>query len=401
MKCRGCDNDTEKCKCEELVTAFSDSNRYLNEMGLLDRIAGYTLTTLIQHRINSHVQDKCKGTFDVSHIQSLERVYYCDSHSDIVFFFKSISFKLLQWLNSVVLNWLTRIYNRGSLSVTETDEKITLAVKNFQIKLNFYLYEVYANTIIDQFFNIIVDFPESQPAIEDLKVCLDKLDLRNHLIKSLKNALETRLLHPGVDTSDILTGYVTAIKAIRHLDNNGILLQTVTEPIKDYLRRRTDTVRCVVTALTEEGPTELAEELAKSEAQKAEEIAAAKDEMSHWEEWCPDPVDIDLAKTSRNNRPADIISMVVDIYGSKELFVNEYRSLLAERLLLQMDFNAEKEIRNLELLKLRFGETLLHSCEVMLKDISDSKRINYHIHTDNNYNEGLWANYISTSLCIQ
>ena len=72
--------------------------------------------------------------------------------------------------------------------------------------------------------------------------------------------------------------------------------------------------------------------------------------------------------------------MVVDIYGSKELFVNEYRTLLADRLLAQLDFNPEKEIRNLELLKLRFGESLLHTCEVMLKDISDSKRINAHIH---------------------
>lgn len=74
--------------------------------------------------------------------------------------------------------------------------------------------------------------------------------------------------------------------------------------------------------------------------------------------------------------------MVVDIYGSKEIFVKEYRSLLADRLLTQLDFSPEKEIRNLELLKLRFDETLLHTCEVMLKDISDSKRINAHIQND-------------------
>lgn len=76
--------------------------------------------------------------------------------------------------------------------------------------------------------------------------------------------------------------------------------------------------------------------------------------------------------------------MVVDIYGSKEIFVNEYRTLLADRLLNQLDFSPEKEIRNLELLKLRFDESLLHTCEVMLKDISDSKRINAHIHNDAN-----------------
>lgn len=78
--------------------------------------------------------------------------------------------------------------------------------------------------------------------------------------------------------------------------------------------------------------------------------------------------------------------MVVDIYGSKEIFVNEYRTLLADRLLSQLDFSPEKEIRNLELLKLRFGESLLHTCGVMLKDISDSKRINTHIRNDNELN---------------
>ena len=67
--------------------------------------------------------------------------------------------------------------------------------------------------------------------------------------------------------------------------------------------------------------------------------------------------------------------MLVNIYGSKELFVNEYRSLLSNRLLSQFSYDTEKEIRNLELLKLRFGEAPLHQCEVMLKDIGDSKRI--------------------------
>ena len=85
------------------------------------------------------------------------------------------------------------------------------------------------------------------------------------------------------------------------------------------------------------------------------------------------------AKTSPSRRSSDIISMLVNIYGSKELFVNEYRTLLADRILSQFNYDTEKEIRYLELLKLRFGETQLHYCEVMLKDVADSKRINQHI----------------------
>ena len=85
----------------------------------------------------------------------------------------------------------------------------------------------------------------------------------------------------------------------------------------------------------------------------------------------PDPVDADPTKLSHpRKRSSDIISMLVNIYGSKELFVNEYRTLLSNRILSYPGtYDPEREIRNLELLKLRFGEAPLHQCEVMLKGI--------------------------------
>ena len=75
--------------------------------------------------------------------------------------------------------------------------------------------------------------------------------------------------------------------------------------------------------------------------------------------------------------------MLVNIYGSKELFVNEYRTLLADRILTHFNYGIERELRYLELLKLRFGETQLHYSEVMLKDVADSKRINSRIAEEN------------------
>lgn len=74
--------------------------------------------------------------------------------------------------------------------------------------------------------------------------------------------------------------------------------------------------------------------------------------------------------------------MLVNVYGSRELFVNEYRTLLADRLLTSLTCDTEREIRYLELLKLRFGDAQLHYCEVMLKDIVDSKRITQNIKQD-------------------
>jgi len=64
------------------------------------------------------------------------------------------------------------------------------------------------------------------------------------------------------------------------------------------------------------------------------------------------------ADAGQSKRASDIISMLVSVYGSKELFVNEYRILLADRLLSQFNYNTDKEIRYLELLKRRYFCTL-------------------------------------------
>lgn len=179
------------------------------------------------------------------------------------------------------------------------------------------MYQTYAENIIEQFFNIIIgmtlakkaersyskfgsllflstDFPDSMPAVHDLKKCLGKLDLKAKLVRSLKESLEKRLLHPGVNTTDILTGYVAAIKTIRALDSSGVLLEAITEPVKQYMHSRQDTVRCVATALTHDGPTDLAEELAASE--NFVEDTNNNDQMANWETWNPDPIDVSTCK---------------------------------------------------------------------------------------------------------
>lgn len=40
--------------------------------------------------------------------------------------------------------------------------------------------------------------------------------------------------------------------------------------------------------------------------------------------------------------------MLVNIYGSKDLFVSEYRTLLADRILSSFNYDTEKEVRTLK-----------------------------------------------------
>lgn len=61
-----------------------------------------------------------------------------------------------QWLDTVVLNWLTRIYNQGSLKIDAHNARVKDVLKEFRVKLEYYLYETYAHIIIDQFFTVII-----------------------------------------------------------------------------------------------------------------------------------------------------------------------------------------------------------------------------------------------------
>jgi len=343
LTCGGCGNPTEVCLCHTITMAFQLTITRMGEMGLVERMADQVVLEIVQDKITSHVQETCKGSFDCSYLASLE-----------------------DWLDMVVVAWLKEAL-MGGIS---------------RKKLLEHLYNTYTKARIEQLFNIIIEFPDSQPALEDLRDCLVHTDLRSHLTSSLKQVLDAKLLHPGVNTADILTAYIAAIRALRVLDSSGVVLELVTEDVRKYLKTREDTVRCIVQSLIDDSATELTEELQKTEGLHLEHSFHAPDDLEcldDWEQWQPDPVDAPTKHRAR--RSADIISMLVNIYGSKELFVNEYRSLLSNRLLAHCSYDTDKEIRYLELLKLRFGEVPLHQCEVMLKDIGDSKRMNGLLHT--------------------
>ncbi|XP_011505513.1 PREDICTED: anaphase-promoting complex subunit 2 [Ceratosolen solmsi marchali] len=382
--CEGCKQEQSNCQCQIIVDVFHETNKKLIQLGLLERLVGSILTSLIHIRIESHVHRVCNRTFDSSQLEPLE----C-------------------WLETVVMNWLIRIYSGGSSRSMSLDYKVRNAINTFKQKLSYFLYETYTRERIDQLFNIVIEYPDSRAAVDDLRICLERTDLRKYLIRTLQEALKTRLLHPGVSTPDILTAYIAAIKALRQLDPTGMLLETITEPIKVYLRRREDTVRCVVSGLLDESSTsDLADELARGGESIQLDVdggASPQEDKEDWENWQPDPVDADptefMSTTRGRRRVSDIISMLVNVYGSQDLFVNEYRTLLADRLLSQLNYQTDREIRHLELLKRRFGEHQLHHCEVMIKDIYDSKRIDGNVQLDKKYNSEK-ANFSTSALIL-
>jgi anaphase-promoting complex subunit 2 len=235
---------------------------------------------------------------------------------------------------------------------------------------------------------VVADYPDSNTAVEELRIVLETTKMQNDLGRVLCQSLDRRLNHPGANTSQIIDVYIATIKVLRVIDPSDRLLAVVAEPVRSYLRGRHDTVRCIITSLTNaDVGGDLYEELRRQDAKPLENVTVDSDDEE-------EPPDFDWQPPPSINKPrgtfleggvrgssgdSDILAMLVSIYGSKELFVNEYRLMLADKLLANLDYNTDKEVHTLELLKLRFGEMSLRNCEVMIKDMDDSKRANANI----------------------
>ncbi|XP_078479847.1 LOW QUALITY PROTEIN: anaphase-promoting complex subunit 2 [Lampetra planeri] len=372
LRCPGCAVERAACCCRQLLDNFHRANRILQRLSLLERVGAEAVTAILQLTTEQHIARHCRGEYEQPFLAQLE-----------------------QWLEFRALRWLRMVFHGegdGGRAVSDEDSgggggggggvTVQAALVRWRTRLQYFLYQAFAAVRISELFNIIRDYPESQHALQELQVCLKKTNQKGQLVASLKTALETRLLHPGVNTDDIITLYISAIRALTQLDPTGVTLDVVCQPVRKYLRSREDTVRKIVAGLTDDvdGPSELAGELTRAEPVELEHSLGSDDDGDEPEDWSPPPCDAaHSVKSGLGRRSFDIISLLVSIYGSKEVFINEYHTLLADRILHHFNYNMAREIRNLELLKLRFGDVFMHRCEVMLKDVADSRRINSNI----------------------
>lgn len=79
---------------------------------------------------------------------------------------------------------------------------------------------------------MVIEFPESKPLLDDLRICMKEVNLRNVLVTNLKSSLERRLLNAGVNTSEVLEAYIATVRALKYVDPTGILVQLVTPPVR-------------------------------------------------------------------------------------------------------------------------------------------------------------------------
>ncbi|KAL0939361.1 anaphase-promoting complex subunit (Cullin family protein) [Colletotrichum truncatum] len=235
---------------------------------------------------------------------------------------------------------------------------------------------------IHELFDIVLQWPESKGALDDLRMAITTPQRRLQLTDTFSAALQKRLLHPGRSTLDILRVYISMIRTFHVLDHSKVLLSRVVHSLQLYLCQRDDAIPIVVTGLlsnpddisTEAGKSKLVELAVLLNDPSQQRRPATDDEDLDWDdmEWIPDPVDAGV--NYKRPKSEDVIGTLINALGSQDIFIKEFQHIIAERLLsTQTEF--PQEIRVLNLLKRRFGENALQNCDVMIKDIQDSRRV--------------------------
>ena len=334
-------SENERVQNEEKFKNFNKIHQYMCCLHLFEDIA----YDAVLHSLNSQINDFIIENFSG---QSFET---------------SIIYPTFLWLETSVLPYV-HILTEPFVTPPNLDQ--------WKHRLTYLCYKTISDVRTADLFEIMVDYPASHPAVSDLKKCLDHIKCHNQLTLSLQLAFKERLLNPGVNTDDIITQYSSAIKVLKFLDPSGVTLHKVCLSLRKYIKERDDTIKCILNSLINKERKELAREISEG----SRSLFAGDDdsdlENDDWTKWNPPSKEISI-ETKGFSKPHDTIVTLCSIFGSTDVFVSEYRNLVADKLLSTSNYGLQYEIQNLALLKTAFGKDL-NQCRIMIQDVLNSQK---------------------------
>ena len=148
------------------------------------------------------------------------------------------------------------------------------------------------------------------------------------------------MLHAGSPTAGIIEAYISLVKALRLLEPSGVLLHEISIPISNYLKKRADAVKCIVSGMIDDGDSELAKAMRQGGPVDPEDVAT---EDYNDEEWLPEPLE---AKEgfSEKVRTADLVSILTQLFPNLEVFRKEFQTLIYERLITNTNYDIIQEV---------------------------------------------------------
>jgi anaphase-promoting complex subunit 2 len=184
------ENEEEEDSASQLLSTFATACAQLRSLCWVDRLEP-AFTSVLYEKLEIHIREVCEDEYEEPLLSQLD-----------------------DWMEKVALPWLKTVHHAptsssssslsSSFSSSLEQQEQHGAHKSWTKRLYFHMYTTFGNLRIGELFNIIKDYPNSEPAIVDLRSCLKRTHQHRHLTKSLREAFDCRLLHPGAETNSIL-----------------------------------------------------------------------------------------------------------------------------------------------------------------------------------------------------
>ncbi|KAI8085781.1 uncharacterized protein B0P05DRAFT_533678 [Gilbertella persicaria] len=279
----------------------------------------------------------------------------------------------LKWLHTLVLPWLSHI-----IPHTDNIDKNWYSFIREKIKAEHVLYEMIYEFRVPAIFDIIREYPSTHNVIQDFHIVATKRGLLNDLKDRLMEELLNRLLHQGASAVDILQQYIACIQCLTIIDPSCSIMVPVIDLIGDYTKTyRNDIVQGVVELIRDAEEHEIL-------ARRDEDIFSFKQSELNDEQEPIDTVVIKEDKTAMLRRlqrkSKDPVAMLISMCKSLKDFIREYSDKLGQILLTSKGYDTDEEVRKLEMLKQNFPPEAFLRCDIMLRDMDDSRRLDKSVH---------------------
>ncbi|CAO3638855.1 unnamed protein product [Mucor hiemalis] len=289
----------------------------------------------------------------------------------------------LKWLHVLILPWISY--------VTPKTEDIDANWNSFlreKIKAEHVLYEMIYQSRIPDIFDIIREYPSTKNAILDFHVVATKRGLLDGLKNKLLQELQGRLLQQGASATDILQQYIACIQCLSIIDPSCGIMVPIIETIEHYMKSyRKDVVQGVVELIRDQNEDDVFTPAEESDLYVFKQSELNEEEIPKDTVIIKEDKPAELRRLQQKSR--DPVAMLISMCSSLKDFIKGYSNKLGEVLLTTKNYDTEEEVRKLELLKRNFPPDTFLRCDIMLKDMDDSRRLDKSIHDsagiDNNF----------------
>ena len=245
-----------------------------------------------------------------------------------------------------VCTWTEDMYARLAVEIVSVTESDEVTYDDLQKWKEMSIGRL-AGLRTSELFDIVVNWPHSHGALDDLRTAITTPQDRVLLTEAFTKQLKQRLLHPGASTLQILRTYIAMIRSFHALDHSKVLLDRVSFPLQIYLCSREDTARVVIAGLLADTVDEDGNDITFDD-DKLVELAILLHQGSRAEEgpdddmdwndmsWVPDPVD--AGPGYKRSKSVDVIGTLINVLGSQDVFTKEFQKILGEHLLKNVDY---------------------------------------------------------------